>query len=149
VSVEATAGTREGRRVSAAVRRHRLAQRLAVLAGVWSTGLILAALLVPAYNGETDSAINGVTLTRVTLVAHQGAGVLLFLAVPVLAALLVLAVLTLSTGVGPAPLARRLPVAAWILIGILVVESLATVTSLGAFLLPVAVALGLALGPLR
>lgn len=150
MSVEAPTAPRRAASAGAG-RRHRLALRLTAAAGIWSGGLVLAALLVPAYDGETVSAAAGVTLARVTLVQHDGWPALLYVALPAIASLLVLAALVLRRPdgrdrSGARPRARTwLRPAASIVTAGLTIESLLTIASLGAFLLPVAVLLALAL----
>lgn len=122
-----------------AARRWQLAVRMMVVASVWSLGLLLAALLVPAYNGNTDSQQNGVTLTRLTLVQDKGAWALALVAVPVLASAAVAAAIVYrrrDDAVWAAPVA-------WTAVGVLTVVSLLGITTLGAFMLPVAVVLAL------
>ncbi len=122
-----------------AERRWLWAVRMTAAAAVWSFGLLLAALLIPAYDGETTS--QGVaTLTRQTLVENQGGWALAVVAVPVIAA-----------GVVAAGLVQRrrhdagwAAPAAWSAIGILVLVALLAITSVGAFMVPAAGLLALA-----
>jgi hypothetical protein len=53
-------------------RRWQLAIRLTVAGLVWSAGLVLAALLIGAYSGQTDSSDAGVTLTTRSFVQVNG-----------------------------------------------------------------------------
>jgi hypothetical protein len=71
-------------------RRWRLAVRLNVVAVVWSAGLVLAGLLVPAYTSNSTSDLNGVTLTRSTLAQESGVRAMALVAVPLLACVVVL-----------------------------------------------------------
>ncbi len=123
-----------------AERRWLWAVRMTAAAAVWSLGLLVAALLIPAYDGETT--IQGVaTLTRQTLVQNAGAWALAVVAVPVIAA-----------GVVATALAqRRLQDARWAVptarsaVGVLAVVALLTITSVGAFMVPAGVLLVLAI----
>ena len=125
---------------SVALRRRRLVVRLVAGAFVWSMGLVLAALLVPVYD-QTESSANGLNLTRATLVQTDGVKVLLPVALP--------AVLTLLIGLA---IARRYrsgrdwaASAAWVMVGLLVPLAVLSILSLGAFVIPAAILLSLAL----
>jgi hypothetical protein len=153
-------GALSHRPATAAERRRHVARRLAVVATVWAAGLALAALLIPAYNGETVSALNGVTLTRLTLVQSHSPWIVALVMFPLPAALV-----TLASGLAPAERSvavevggsrfdvsqarrsvvalRRVATAATILVGL---EGVLAIASVGAFLLPVAILSGLALG---
>lgn len=119
-----------------AARRWWLAVRLMTVAAIWSLGLLLAGVLVPAYDGSTVSA-DGVTLIRQTLVQNRGAWVLAVIAAPALASAVVAVAVTRrrrdDVAWGPA--------VAWTAIAVLVVVALLGITTLGAFMLPVAVVL--------
>lgn len=121
-------------------RRWQLALRLAVIALVWSFGLLLAAVLVPAYNGNTNSAADGVTLTRVTLVQSHGAGWLALVVIPVLACAAVLTAMV-ARHRDDAWWSGRV---AWTAIGLLTLESLLGILTIGGFILPAVVLLALA-----
>jgi hypothetical protein len=69
--------------------RWRLAVRLSIAALVWSVGLVLAALLVPAYNGQTVTSSQGLSLTTATLVQIHGAKALILAAIPMVATIAV------------------------------------------------------------
>lgn len=121
-----------------AERRWQWAVRLTAAAGVCSLGLLLAALLLPTYSGNTTS--DGVaTLTQETLVQSQGLWALLVVAVPLIA-----------SGVVATALVRRrrddarwaAPVA-WSAVGALAVVAVLAITSVGGFMLFVAVLLAL------
>ena len=77
--------------VSARVIRRRwvLAVRLLIAAIVWSAGLVIAALVVPVYNGQTTTNADGVTLTTATLVQVHGAKALIIVVIPLLVSLAV------------------------------------------------------------
>src|SRR5579875_24703 len=143
-----------------AMQRRRLSLRLFVSGLVWSAGLLLAALLVPAYNGSFDSPDGGVTLTRRTLVQANGAWSLLAVVIPLIVSALCLAALRLGTGErevevvagdavfhvrAPRPEAARVRWAAWAGVGLLAVESVLGILTIGAFTLPAAVMLAAAL----
>ncbi|HWD74044.1 MAG TPA: hypothetical protein VG371_02830 [Solirubrobacteraceae bacterium] len=122
-----------------AERRWRLAVRMTAAAIVWSLGLLLAALLVPAYGTESSSPDTGVTLTQVTLIQAKGAWALVLVAVPVITSALV-AVGLVFRHREDAPWAA--PVA-WSAVGVLAVVALLGITSVGAFMLPTAALLAL------
>jgi hypothetical protein len=123
-----------------ALKRRRLVVRLTASAFVWSLGLLLAALLVPVYD-QTESSVNGLSLTTATLVQADGAKVLIPVALP--------AVLTGLVGLA---IRRRYrsgrdwtATAAWVMVGLLVVLSVLSILSLGAFVIPAVILLSLAL----
>jgi hypothetical protein len=122
-----------------AERRWWLAVRMTGAATVWSLGLLLAALLVPAYDGETSSPDTGVTLTRVTLVQSKGVWALLLVVVPLLASILVAAAMVYRRRDD----ARWAVPVAWSAIGVLALIALLGITSVGAFMLPAAALLAL------
>lgn len=121
-----------------AERRWRLAVRMTAAAGVCAFGLLLAALLLPTSGGDTTS--QGVaTLTQETFVQSQGAWALALVAMPLLA-----------TGVVAAAVvhrrrddARWAAPAAWTAIGVLALLALLSITSVGAFMVPIGVLLTL------
>ena len=122
-----------------AARRWRAATRLGVVALVWSAGLVLAALLVPAYTSNTTSAVNGVTLTRSTLAQENGARAMALVAVPVLACIVVLwAMRARRAG------ARWGAAVAWAGVGLVALEALVGILTIGAFILPAAICLAAA-----
>lgn len=129
-----------------ASRRWRLAVRLTVAAVVWSVGLLLAALLVPAYNGQTRGGVNGLTLIKLTAVQADSTWILIPLAVPAAVSLLVGFALRRRRH-------RRRPgpsvLLAWRSIALLGVLTLVLIGSVGAFFIPVVIllALGLRLAP--
>ena len=122
-----------------AQRRWRLAVRLTVAALVWSLGLLLAALLVSSYHGQTASSADGLSLHSATLVQVHGLSALVLVVVPVLASLLVGGALWRRRHTGD-PWAERV---AWLVIGALAIVALLGITYVGAFMLPVAVLLAL------
>jgi hypothetical protein len=122
-----------------ASRRWSLAVRLIAGALVWSIGLILAALVIPAYTTETSSQTNGVTLTSSTLLQDRGAGALVLIVIPVLVSLIVLIAMRFRHREDAAWSGR----VAWTAIGVLAVESLLGIATIGAFMLPVAILLAL------
>jgi hypothetical protein len=121
---------------SLAERRWLLAVRLTAAAAVWSFGLVLAAVLVPAYAGDTTS--DGVaTLSQLTLVQSQGGWALLLVAVPLAACAVVAAAMVHRRRED----ARWALPAAWSAIGVLGLIALLSITSVGAFMVPVIVLL--------
>lgn len=126
-------------------RRGALAMRLIVVAAVWSLGLVIAALILPVYNGETISNSIGVSFTTETLVAGKGAWVLVPVAVPlVICGVVALALRRRRSGTG-----QRSSLVAWSAVGLLAAFGLYTILSIGAFIIPVALLLagGIALTP--
>jgi hypothetical protein len=120
-------------------RRWQLAIRLTVAATIWSIGLILAALLIGAYTGQTDSSDAGVTLTTRSSVQVNGLRALVLVAIPTVACMIVGAALRhrhhrRSAWSGPV---------AWAAGAVLAVEAVLGIATFGAFLLPVVILLGL------
>jgi len=121
---------------SVASRRWRLAIRLTVGAIVWSLGLVLAALLVPAYNADTSGS-KGLTLTTATLVQVHGARALILTAIPVIVSIVVAgAIYGVHRG---AP--RWSATAAWLAVGLLAAETVLGILTIGAFMLPAVILL--------
>lgn len=58
---------------------------LLVIATIWSAGLVIAAVLAPAYRGSSASSSGTVTHTSATLVEENGLRVLAPVSVPLLA----------------------------------------------------------------
>lgn len=129
-----------------AERRWWLAVRLTAAAIVWSLGLLIAAVVIPAYNGQTTSPATGTTtVTRLTLVQSKGLWALGLVLVPLLAAGVVAAALAARRRDD----ARWSRPAAWGAVGVLAVVCLLGITSVGALMVPAAVALavGVRLAP--
>ena len=119
-----------------AARRWRLAVRLNVVAIVWSAGLVLAGLLVPAYTSSSTSDVNGVTLTRSTLAQENGVRAMALVAVPLLACVLVLwAIRARRAG------ARWCAPVAWAGVGLLAIETLVGLLTIGVLILPATILL--------
>jgi hypothetical protein len=131
---------------SVARRRWRLAVRLIVGALVWSLGLVLAALLVPAYDGTT-SGVEGLGLTRRTLVEVHGARALILVTIPVIVSIVV--ALAMYSAHRDRP--RWSAPVAWLAIGLLAAETVLGIVTIGAFIAPVVIllALGFRLAPGR
>ena len=125
---------------SVARNRWRLAVRLTCAALIWSLGLVVAAVFIPTYGGQTVSDSNGLTLTARTAVQVHGLRAVIAIAVPVVATLVV----------GWALYRRRLDgrrhsaAVAWTAIVVVAVVALLGIPSVGLFMLPVAVLLALA-----
>src|ERR1700758_2241008 len=116
-----------------AERRWQLAVRLTAAAGVCSLGLLLAALLLPTSGSDTTS--EGVaTLTQETLVQSHGAWALALVTVPLLATAVVAAAIVYRRRDD----ARWAAPAAWAAIGVLALLALLSITSVGAFMVPIA-----------
>jgi hypothetical protein len=121
-----------------AARRRRLAVRLTAAALAWSLGVVLAALLVPAYDSNSSSS-QGLTLTRATLIQSHGARALILVAIPMIVSIVVaIAIYGKHRG---AP-AWNAPVA-WVAIGLLAAETLLGILTLGVFIAPVVILLAL------
>jgi hypothetical protein len=121
-----------------AERRWRLAIRMTAAAAVCSLGLLLAAVLLPTSGSDTTS--QGVaTLTQETFVQSQGVWALALVALPLLATGVVAAAVVYRRRDD----ARWARPAAWAAIGVLGLVALLAITSVGAFMVPVAVLLAL------
>jgi hypothetical protein len=116
----------------------RSATRLGTAALVWSAGLILAALLWPAYSSSTTTA-DTVTLGHATLVQVNGARALVLVAIPLVLSVVVLAAIRMRrAGV------RFTGAVAWVAIGVLALECLVGIMTIGLFMAPVPILLALA-----
>ena len=112
-----------------------------VLAGVWSIGLLVLALVAPAYSGESGSATmaadgtvtTSTTSSTATLVQVNGAWVLLLLAIPLVITGLV-ALLLRFRGRAAAL------VGAWVLTGLLGALCVVGLMSSGMCIVPVVMA---------
>jgi uncharacterized membrane protein YhaH (DUF805 family) len=118
-------------------RRWQLTIRLITAALVWATGLLLAAVLIGVYKGQTISTEAGLTLTTRTFVQVHGVGALVLVLIPVAACLIVAAALGRrrhhrASWSGPV---------AWVAVAATTLEALLAITSFGAMLIPVAVLL--------
>ena len=122
--------------------RRRLAVRAAARRSVWSLGLMLTAVLIPLYNGQTSSDANGLTLSTATYVQRNGAWVL----IPLAAATARRASSRWWPSPRPAPGLRRAAQAAVASVAVL---GLVLVTSGGILLLPVAILLAAAVALTR
>lgn len=123
-----------------ASRRWALAVRLTVVALVWSVGLILAGLFVPVYGSDVSSPTNGLTLTSSTLLADKGVGAMVLVTIPALVSVIVLVAIRRRRQDRVAAAGR----VAWVAISALTLESLLGILSIGAFMVPVAILLALA-----
>jgi hypothetical protein len=120
-------------------RRWQLAIRLTVAALVWSVGLVLAALLLGSYTGQTVSSDTGVTLTTRTFVEVNGPGSLVLVAIPLVACL--------SAGAALWHRHQRQPAwsgpVAWAAVAVVTIEAALGIVTFGLFLIPVVVLLAL------
>jgi hypothetical protein len=103
-------------------------------AAVWGLGLVVAGFLVPVYQTESTSASGKLMKGTETLVGVNGPGVVVVLAVPLLAAVLVACALLLRNRRGALPVA-------WALTGLLAVFNLLGMLTIGVFVVPVTAAL--------
>jgi hypothetical protein len=128
--------------MSAAMAARRWHRAVRVSAGglVWSAGLVLAAVWVPAYDSsETSSAVNGVTLTHATLLQVNGARVLVPVGLPALMSVVVLcAIRARRAG------ARWGTAVAGAAVTALAAETMLGILSIGVFVAPVAILQGAA-----
>jgi hypothetical protein len=110
----------------------------------WALALVPAALLVPVYSSKS-SGPGGVVESSSTLVAENGAGVLLPIALPAVLAAVVWIALHRVCSRGS--VAGRY--VAWGLIGLMGAFCLLAAASIGVFVLPVVVLLACAAGATR
>lgn len=103
-------------------------------AGVWGLGLVVAGLLVPAYQSTSTSSSGELTQSTETLVEVNGLGVVVVLTVPLLATVLVGCALLLRARRGVMP-------AAWALTALLVGFNVLAMLTIGVFVVPVTAAL--------
>jgi hypothetical protein len=118
-------------------RRNRLASRLVLIAAAWSLGLLIAASILPVYNGESISNTDGVTFTSTTLVGRQGAWVLIPAVIPLLFCGVVWLALRRKRA-GEDQLATR---GAWLAIALLGAFGLLAILSIGGLVIPVVILL--------
>jgi hypothetical protein len=118
-------------------RRNRLAVQLTIVAAIWSLGLLVAAVALPVYETTSESA-DGTTFIATTLVAGQGAWVL----IPVLVPLMITGVVALALRSRRAGAGARHSQIAWAAIGLLVAFAAFSILSIGGFAIPVALLLG-------
>jgi hypothetical protein len=119
-----------------AARRNRMAVRLTIVAVIWSLGLVIGVLVLPVYNTTALSA-DGTTFITETVVAGQGAWVLIPVAVPLaVTGVVALALRRMRAGAdghsGPLP---------WAAIVALAALGLVLILSIGGLMIPVALAL--------
>ena len=120
----------------------RRARAALTLAAVWGAGLLVAAVTVPVYAVESGGTARGGGLLTssgsATLVEVNGPGVLIVAAAPLLATVLVAVLLSAQTR------RRAARVAAWAPVGLLAGLAVLGLATVGVFLLPVVVALAVA-----
>ncbi|HEX3689202.1 MAG TPA: hypothetical protein VHV28_05875 [Solirubrobacteraceae bacterium] len=123
-----------------ASRQRRLSVRLSAAALVWSLGLVLAALVAPAYSTSSGSSgVDGVTLGSATLVQENGAWVLILVGIPALAsAIVMLALHARRAG------ARWGAPLAWTALAVLTAEAVVGLMTIGLFIVPAIALLALA-----
>ncbi len=112
------------------------------LAGLWTVLLFIGAATVPVYSGSsttvTSSGSEVTTNTSATALQVNGNWVLVLLAVPAIAVLLTAVLLSIE------PRHRWAGWAAWAPVGLVGILTLLSMLTIGVFLLPVAVLLGVA-----
>ncbi len=122
-------------------RRFGRLQRIALATAlVWAAGLVIAAVLLPAYQSSGVSSSGTVTNSSATLVEVNGWGVLLVAGAPLAAALVIWNALRRRRGRQGAGLV------AWVVTALLVVFNVLAMLSIGVFLIPVTAALVVACG---
>jgi hypothetical protein len=132
-----------GTDLTARERRNRLAAQLTLVAAVWSLGLVIAAVALPVDN-TTSPSPDGTTFVTKTLVAGQGAWVLIPVVVPlVITGVVALALRRKRAGAG-AGAGTRAGRIAWAAIALLTAFALFSILSIGGFVLPVAIVLACA-----
>ena len=111
-------------------------QRISLASAVvWGAGLVLAAVLVPAYQSSSVSSSGTVTEGSATLVGVNGWGALLVAGAPLAAALVIWYALWRRRG------RQGAGVIAWVVTALLVCFNVLVLLSIGVFLLPVTLAL--------
>jgi hypothetical protein len=119
---------------AADIRRGRWAFGLTAAAFAWALALVVAAFVVPVYEGETggDGGLSG--STGATLIGENGLGALVPVALPALVTALVWLALHRKRSHGSRGGGR----VAWVLIGLLALFCLLAILSIGVLVLPVA-----------
>jgi len=107
---------------------------------VWSIGLLVAAVTLPAYQGVTVSATGASSTSTATLVEVNGRGVLALVAIPLAAVVLVAGSSAFRgwrrrDGAGPF---------AWTVVGLLGAFAFLAMMTIGIFILPVVALLAIA-----
>src|SRR5262245_39132033 len=110
------------------------------IALAWGAGLVVAALLVPAYQSSSVSSSGTVTNGSATLVGVNGWGALLVAGAPLAAAAVTGYALWRRAG------RQGAGVVAWTITGLLVCFNFLAMLSIGVFVLPVTLALVVACG---
>lgn len=116
-------------------------QRISLASAVvWGAGLVIAAVLVPAYQSSKVSTSGTVTDSSATLVGVNGWGALLVAGAPLAAALVIWYALRRRRG------RQGAGVLAWVVTALLGCFNLLAMLSIGVFLIPVTLALVVACG---
>ena len=133
--VEEDRSTTRGSAIVKPSRKPGRASSVALLgAAIWGLGLVVAGLLVPAYQSTEMSSSGELAQTTKTLVGMNGPGVLVVLAVPFLVTLLVASALLARSRRAALPFA-------WALTALLAAFNLVGMLTVGVFVLPVTAAL--------
>lgn len=109
-----------------------------VIALVWGAGLVIAAVVAPVYQTSGASSGGAATSGSATLVGVNGWGVLLVAGAPLIAALVTGGALRRRAGLPGAG------ILAWAVTGLLICGNVLAMLSIGAFVVPVTVALAVA-----
>jgi ACR3 family arsenite efflux pump ArsB len=102
-------------------------------ATAWAAALLVAAFVAPVYSSDAVDGTGAETHGTDTLVGANGTGIALVVAAPLLAAVL-----------GWVAIRHGQRAAAWAIVAVLVAFCLVSVLSIGVFVAPVALLLGLA-----
>lgn len=120
----------------------RRATRWSLIGAVlWSAGIVLAGFVVPVYQTASTNSDGTTETSTATLVGEEGTGVLIVLAFPLLASLIVAA----AVWAGSPPVRA----AAWTVAGALALLSVLGAMTIGLFIAPVVAALMVALATSR
>ena len=108
-----------------------------VVAGTWSLVIIVAGFFLPVYATESGSSSGEVTHGSQTIVGVNGPVAIVVICVPLLATLLVWGALALRAGLRT----RAAAPVAWLLVAMLAVFTLLSIVSIGVAVVPVTLAL--------
>jgi len=120
--------------VSPRIGPRRITSAALLVAVTYSAALVMAGFLVPVYSTDSASSDGEVLVGSATLVADNGAGVIVVLAIPLLISAVVGALLFLLPR-------RGTLTTAWLLTGLLAAFNLLAMLSIGIFVVPVTAAL--------
>ena len=128
---------RAARISSGAASLGRVTSTALVVAGLWSLVIIVAGFTLPVYASESGSSSGVVTDGSRTIVGVNGPVAIIVVCVPLLATLLVWGTLVLRARLHT----RAAAPVAWLLVGMLAVFTLMSIVSIGVAVVPVTLAL--------